>query len=343
MVGISVHPACSVEAAERIALAFALFLEQIGRIEYFGLPEAQSGGVLGQQASADNLLVVEAKHVLIPESAYALVVEGPRGVEEAHGVGVLLLALGTEHLADARVCGVVVEVAHDDNLAGRVHVAQAVANLAYHACRVFAQRIACSAAIARRPVIDEYGERFTGQRAGNFEYVARLEIVSAGKERGVRERIVELEEARIVEQCHVDASTVGTVVVDHFEAHVGDGRALHEVVKHLSVLNLADSDDGRAGGADLAGQLRNDTGQVVEFLLVFVLGPLVGTGGKEVVVARIVGVVDRIKQVFQIVEGYGVGSGTLGLCAYADHKDHGECEHAPQAGGKEALMRLFHS
>ena len=56
----------------------------------------------------------------------------------------------------------------------------------------------------------------------------------------------------------------------------------------------------------VARQIADDSGDVVELLLIFFRRPLVGAVGQEVVVALVVGVVFCIEEVLQIVEGDGI-------------------------------------
>ena len=107
-----------------------------------------------------------------------------------------------------------------------------------------------------------------------------------------------------VEQGHVDAARIRTVVVDNLIVGAGQLGQADEILEHEAVLDLADTEKSMvdavlvAHGVDYA----RDVG---ELLLIFRLRPLVPALGEELGVVRD-GVVVDVEKVLNIVEPYDV-------------------------------------
>ena len=113
----------------------------------------------------------------------------------------------------------------------------------------------------------------------------------------------------IVEQRHIDATTVGTVEVHIAITASGQGGLAQEVIEHVAVFDLAQTDDGGAGGiflvAELGAEFAQDLGDVAEFGRVLLFCPLIRTGGQELVVV-LAGIVLCVEEIFDVIESHSI-------------------------------------
>ena len=163
-------------------------------------------------------------------------------------------------------------------------------------------------------MVNEDANVFSSHRAFNEELVARLEVRVVGDDQWMRARLRVAEEARIVDQGHVDAASVGRVVVNVLEIHLLGRRRVDEVAHDAFVFNLRNADDGRTARAVWTGEVADDACHVVQLLLIFFLRPLVWSGRQVFVIALVVGVVFIVEKVFEVVEDHAPNAHALRQC-----------------------------
>ena len=133
-------------------------------------------------------------------------------------------------------------------------------------------------------------------------------------------RLRRLEKARIVEQCAVHASTVGTFDVYELHAAVGQWLLCAEVGEAVSVLHFADSDDAASQPLQtFCSHISQDARHVGELVLIFHLRPVVVTVRQVLVIVLVlarfrVEVMSDIKKVLEIVESNAIEPELAVLC-----------------------------
>ena len=121
-----------------------------------------------------------------------------------------------------------------------------------------------------------------------------------------------------VEQGHVHSSSVRTVIMYDLIVGVGDFRLADEVLEHVPVLYLADSEYGMIGLVVIRHR-PDDGGHVVQFLLVPCLGPFVGPVRQELVVVFPF-VMIGVEEVLEVVESEHIAAGSLAARAGRERK-----------------------
>ena len=116
VVAIAAHPDATGESAERITVVAASVLFQEPLVVDFHVLELVGAVVGGQQARGDDGLVEDGRHITVVVGAITLLVQFIHGVEELAVAQVVHLARGAQVFRHALVVGVVVEVAHHDDL-----------------------------------------------------------------------------------------------------------------------------------------------------------------------------------------------------------------------------------
>lgn len=312
VVAETILPRVVYERTEGVSFAFAACgFHEVG-VEYFGLPVLEGGAVVAQEVLGDNLLVVEAGGILIIEGAYTAVEELPHGVEVSAGTTVFLFFHGSKHFSTALVFGVVVEVAHDDHLIGGVGCHDAVGNVLRNFCGCHARWCALASSVARWPVVDDDVYGLIGHGSADEQLVAAHVFGIRGEMVFVGCHLVDGEESWVVDEGHVDAASVGGVVVYVFESHGFERLGVAEVADYALVFYFAYSYGSHSAGACFACEFRDDEGHVVEFLLIVGFYPVVGSAGQVFVVTGIVWVVFGVEEVFEVIEGHGIYSQSLG-------------------------------
>ena len=231
----------------------------------------------------------------------------------------------------AGVGGVVVHVAHGDDLDAGEFLHQPDALLVHHLAAAGAEGAALLAQAGRK-VRHEEGEHFAAQQAADHQEVTgaegvlllrghpEIEVAVEGEGDGLG--FQNLEQFRPVQQAHVHAAAVRTVVMDDLEVRVGDGGLGHQVFQDVAVLDLGDAQDGVVGLV-LVPHRPDDLGHVGELLLVLELGPLVRAVGKVLVVV-LPFVVVGVKQVLQVVETDDIVLPALGEGGRGQDDKHGK-------------------
>ena len=340
VVGIAVEPSAAGRGAFGCTLVFTFGLQEVvAREDGVGQQMQPRFVFVLEQVAGENDLVEEIPFATVVEGAYTLFVEHvvPGVVEIVGGTGVFV-TLGREGVGrgDGEVAGVVVEVAHDDNACIWVLLEEGFLEAAHLVAGTLTHRALCA---ARRPVVDDEIELFVPQiafdgeeTAGDVGGVAAQETVLVGIAFDtaflvdveteihvglafggvdVRDELGfdEVEGFGIVEQRHVDAAAVGAVEVDVAITASGQGGFAQEIVERVAVFDLAQTDDGGAGGVLLrthfGTKFTQHLGDVVELGGVFLFCPLVGAGGQELVVV-LAGVVLRVEKVFDVVKSHAV-------------------------------------
>ena len=155
-------------------------------------------------------------------------------------------------------------------------------------------------------MVDDDAYRLAAQNAAHHEFVARLKVELIRLNISIRHSPHNLKQARIVEQTDIDAAMVGRIEVNILQPHRSYGLRIAKILQNACILYFRDADKGRSGGAIVARHFTDDSGDVVELLLVLFRRPLIGAVRQEVVVALVVGVVFCIEEVLQVVEGNGI-------------------------------------
>ena len=129
-------------------------------------------------------------------------------------------------------------------------------------------------------------------------HLAALEI----ERNGLAVQIGEL--GGIVEQGHVHAAAVRTVIMDYLIVCSCNLRVCNEILEHETVLYLADSQDGMKASIVLC-HCGNDLGHVVHLLVVLLLGPPVLPVREELLVVLRRVVVD-VEEVLKVIETHDI-------------------------------------
>ena len=131
-----------------------------------------------------------------------------------------------------------------------------------------------------------------------YVHLAALEI----ERNGLAVQISEL--GGIVEQGHVHAAAVRTVIMDYLIVCSCNLRVCNEILEHETVLYLADSQDGMEASIVLC-HCGNDLGHVVHLLVVLLLGPPVLPVREELLVVLRRVVVD-VEEVLEVIETHDI-------------------------------------
>ena len=216
------------------------------------------------------------------------------------------VAFGAEHLGDALVGGVVVEVTHHHDLGRGVDRQHRIGGMAHDLGGALA--LGCRsllAAQARRPVGHHEIERFPVDRPPHRHHVARAEIRQALHRKRDRGAALELEHVGTVVERHVHAAGIGRIVVHDAVIGRGEfGRSDH-VFHDIAVLDLRNADHHRVVLVD-GGDVEQHARKVIDLFGVLGRIPLLGPLGRKLLVVNL-RVADRIEEVFEVVENDLVG------------------------------------
>ena len=116
---------------------------------------------------------------------------------------------------------------------------------------------------------------------------------------------------RPVKQGHVHASSVRAVIVHNLIIGVGNLLLADKVLKHVTVLHLAEAED-RVVSLVLFRHGLDDGRDVVEFAVVAGVSPTVGSIG-EIFIVILALVVVGVEEVLDIVEAYDIASCALAI------------------------------
>ena len=136
---------------------------------------------------------------------------------------------------------------------------------------------------------------------------------------------------RSVEQCHIDASSVRSVVMHYLVVRRLDFRLVHQVFQNMAVLHLAESEHCMICLV-LISHSSDDGSDIMEFLLVFRLGPLVLAVRKKFVVVLPV-VMVSVEKVLDIVKAQYVAFRAARTC---------RCRHRHQHKRQDYVKYSFH-
>ena len=113
----------------------------------------------------------------------------------------------------------------------------------------------------------------------------------------------------IVEQRHIDATTVGTVEVHIAITASGQGGFAEQIFERTAVFDLTQTDHCSTGRiflvAELGAEFAQNLGDVAEFGRVLLFCPLIRTGGQELVVV-LAGIVLRVEEIFDVIESHSI-------------------------------------
>ena len=177
-------------------------------------------------------------------------------------------------------------------------------------------------------------ERFALDGAPHGDDIAGAEVRTTLDRVGNGCRTLQPEDVGAIDERDVDAAAVGRVVVADPVAGRGELAHRHEVLQHGAVLDLRHADhDGIVGhGEPVAHTDGRNVGQhlldVAQLLVILGCIPLLGALGRELVV-ELLGIVDRVEEVLQVVEDHFVG--LLGEAG-----QHQRCENA----GKKQFFHI---
>ena len=116
---------------------------------------------------------------------------------------------------------------------------------------------------------------------------------------------------RTIQQRHIDASSVRAVVMDNLVVRRLDFRLADQVLQHVTVLYLAESQHRMESFVLICHSL-DDRGDVVKFLLIFRLCPLVLAVRKELIVILSI-IVVCVEEILHIVEPEHITLRTAGI------------------------------
>ena len=274
--------------------------------------EARFVGRVEEIAGEDDL-IEEIPLAAIVKSAYSFLIEHviPRIVEIVRSAGVLV-ALGTEGFrrSDRKVAGIVVEVAHDNNTCFGVLLEESLFQSAHLVTGTLTHR---ALRAARGPVVDDEIELLIAEIAFDGEEAARdvggvatqetvligiafdttvlvdveteihVGLAFGGVDVGNELGFDQAEGLGIVEQRHIDATTVGTVEVHIAITARGQGRFAKQIFERMAVFDLTQTDNCSTGRiflvAELGAEFAQNLGDVAEFSRVLLFCPLIRTGG----------------------------------------------------------------
>ena len=156
--------------------------------------------------------------------------------------------------------------------------------------------------------------------------VARRTIIE-----GHEHATLQLEETGIVEEGAFNTSTVRTGIIHVFPTALLKGGLLEQVLKGVMVLHFGQSNHSGTVGQFVRTEFGKHTGHVVELGLILHLAPLVLTIG-QVLIIVLAGVVERVEEVFKIVERHAIH--LIALLFLPMGRERTECRHADEQKDK---------
>ncbi len=317
--------------AERRALVASLLLEEVVAHENLVAIELQRRAVLTNQVARHDDLVEKVPLAVVEQRALSHLVERvvPRIVEVGRMLHLLRFAHTGQFLRHALVVRVVVQVTHDHHLRFGMLLHQRQLQLLHLESGPLAS---LAARPARWPVAHDEDHRLAGQPSLHHQEATRdvsgvalqsrfglhrAVSLHAESEQGVvhialfaiverhQHAALQLEELGIVEEGTLDAAAVGAGIVHILPSALLERRLLEQVVQHMLVLHLGHAHHGRAAGQLVGAKLRKHAGHVVQFGLILHLAPLVGARG-EILVVVLSRIVQRVEQIFKVVERHAV-------------------------------------
>ena len=300
--------------------------------------EARFVGRVEKIAGEDDL-IEEIPLASIVECAHSLLIKHvvPRIVEIVRSAGVLV-ALGSEGFgrSDRKITGIVVEVAHNDNACFGVLLEESLFQSTHLITGTLTHR---ALRAARRPVVDDEIELLITEIAFDRKEAARdvggvatqetiligiafdatvlvdveteihVGLAFGGVDVGNELGFDKAEGFGIVEQRHIDATTVGTIEVHITITASGQGGFAEQIFERTAVFDLTQTDNCSTGRiflvAELGAEFAQNLGDVAEFGRVLLFCPLIRTGGKELVVV-LAGIVLRIEEIFDVIEPHSI-------------------------------------
>ena len=262
----------------------------------------------------DQKKVIYAPYSLICEGAESCLEHRQERREEISVGHVSLVLESVKVFSHARVCRVVVHVTHADYLYARIFLLHLHRMIIHYLASSVAKLVApLLAAGARRKMGHIYRKMLTVNGSVNHEditcpeivpFLLRLDPVDRAALECERNRfaVEEGEYLRIIEESHIHASSVRTVIMDNLIIRFRYLRLHDEILEHKPVLYFRNAEKGMPCSVLLLHGLY-DLGHVLKLLLIFRLSPFVFSFREEflVVLRRIV---VCVKEILQIVESY---------------------------------------
>ena len=272
------------------------------RYDGFGIfDDAQLAGRSACKVLREDDVVEEIPCIAVGERAESgLEHVGERRVEIT-GLELLEGGFGTQIYFDALICGVVVEVAHGDDLRCRIDLEHRVGDCAHLPGDgvAFEGRRLLSAQ-PRGPVRNHEEEGFAVDGAPHRHDAACAEVGQRfDPDRDVFASF-QLEYVRTVEESHIDTAQVGRVVMADAVICRPEFGCRDDVFEHRAVFDLRDADDDGVVPVH-GGDVEQDTLHIMEFLVVFDRVPAFGTVGQKLFVVCF-GIVDGVEEVLHVVE-----------------------------------------
>ena len=253
--------------------------------------------------------VIDVAASLIKERAVSGLEHGQERGEEILAAYFADLFLSAHINGHAVVSRVVVHVSHGNDLDARILLHEFHGFVVHDLASPASERRALAADPGRKVGYEER-EHLAAEHSADHEDVtgaemvlvllAHLEIDVAVEVERDGAALEHLEKLRPVEQGDIDSTTVRTIIVDDLEVGISDLRHGHEILEDMPVLDLADAEDCVIDlvvifhGADYLCH-------VVELLVIFGVGPVVGSVGKELIIILAL-VMDSVEEVLKIVE-----------------------------------------
>ena len=310
MVAEAVEPGATGMGALGRTLVASLLLNEVVATEDVPIVKGETTVVLlarnVKQIARKEDLVEEVPSALEGESALTLAAqEFPPGIEEVSSLHFAHLAAATEETGHRGVVGVVVEVAHDDDALLGVGLGNAVSKVAH---LLASQTTIVGRGSAAGPVADDDGEFFASQASLHRKETTRgTAVVARVVNIRLKEGVLDLEELGVVYEGAVHTATVGTLDMHEAHATIPERYLINKVGHDTGVLHLRDTDDDSPGEHLVRAQVGQATRHVAEFVPIFVLCPVVGAIGQEIVVVLVL-VMNRVEEVLQIVESHRIES-----------------------------------
>ena len=348
-----------------IAAILALLLEEVVAHEDLVAVEGEVAAVLADEVAAEDDLVEEVPLAVIEQGTLAHLVERvpPGVVEVVLAAHVLQFVLALQAFGHRLVVGVVVHVAHDDDLRAWVLAQQGFLEVIYLIAGALA---GLGTSGSRGPVVHNDVHLLACQEAAHHEesagdvgrVAAQLSaLVGFGHHLcafhmeaqvyvglGIvliiiryEHMVRHLEEAGIVEQTAVHAAAVGPIHMDELVAALGQCGLGHEVGQRASGFHLGHTDDGGAVGQFVGTEFGEHLGHIAQFVGVLHRAPLVLAFG-EVFPVVAANRMDGVEEVFEVVEGHTIEGVALLLSLLVATSEGGK-QHE---GGKRQKEDFLH-
>ena len=123
-------------------------------------------------------------------------------------------------------------------------------------------------------MVDQHTHLFASQHTSHTQLVAGAERWVGGDSEALVGHIQHLEVARVVEQAHIDATTVRAVVMHDLHAPRLDFGLLHQVLQHRNVLHFRHAHNHGTVWSGFGSHLADSVSQVMLFRPVFLMIPL---------------------------------------------------------------------